>query len=65
VGRLHTYVDATLGLELEMEASMRQLSPEEFEGVLHPIFEEDEATLIAIGAGLGLAAGALQALAPY
>lgn len=65
VTRLHPYVDATLGLEADMEASMRRLSPEAFEGVLHPIFEEDEATLIGIGAGLGLAAGALQALAPY
>ena len=35
------------------------------QGVLHPIFEEDEATLIAIGGGLGMAAGFLQALAPY
>jgi len=65
VSRLHPYVDKTLELEKEMELKMRQMSSEEFEGVLHPIFEEDELTLIACGAVLGLTAGFLQSLAPY
>jgi len=65
VWRLHPYVDRQLGLEAEMRTQMRKMTPEEFEGVLHPIFEEDELTLIVIGAALGLTAGFLQSLAPY
>ena len=34
---------------------------EEFEGVLHPVFQEDELTLILVGAFLGLVAGFGQA----
>lgn len=63
--RLHPYVDETLGLEKEMESKMRLMSSEEFEGVLHPIFEEDELTLIVVGGVLGMTAGFLQAMAPY
>ena len=44
---------------------MRLMSSEEFEGVLHPIFEEDELTLIVVGGVLGMTAGFLQAMAPY
>ena len=36
---------------------MRTLSSAEFERVLHPVFEEDELTLILIGTGLGGLAG--------
>ena len=38
-----------------------QLSSAEFERVLHPVFEEDEWTLILVGTGLGAIAGAAQA----
>ena len=40
---------------------MQGLSGEEFEGVLHPVFQEDELTLILVGAFLGLVAGFGQA----
>ena len=40
---------------------MRGLSGEEFEQVLHPVFQEDELTLILVGAFLGLVAGFAQA----
>ena len=40
---------------------MGKLSTREFEGVLHPIFQEDELTLIIAGGVLGLLAGAYQA----
>ena len=40
---------------------MGKLSTREFEGVLHPIFQEDELTLIVAGGVLGLLAGAYQA----
>ena len=40
---------------------MGKLSTREFEGVLHPIFQEDELTLIVAGGVLGLLAGGYQA----
>mmetsp|Transcript_63307 Transcript_63307/g.119901 ORF Transcript_63307/g.119901 Transcript_63307/m.119901 type:complete len:571 (+) Transcript_63307:81-1793(+) len=57
---LHDYTDATLGLRKTLETKMKQMSSAEFEQVLHPIFQEDELTLILAGAVLGGAAGALQ-----
>jgi uncharacterized membrane protein YheB (UPF0754 family) len=41
---------------------MNKLTPVEFEQVLHPIFHEDELTLIIAGGVLGGAAGVLQML---
>lgn len=40
--------------------AMQGLSPQEFEGVLHPVFEEDEWKLILVGAALGAAVGVFQ-----
>jgi uncharacterized membrane protein YheB (UPF0754 family) len=37
-----------------------QLPPEQFEGVLHPAFEEDEIQLIILGGLLGMIVGAMQ-----
>ena len=45
-----------------MRDEMRALPCAEFERVLHPVFEEDELTLILIGTALGGIAGAAQAL---
>jgi hypothetical protein len=39
---------------------MEAMTPAKFERVLHPIFEEDELTLILAGAVLGFAAGLIQ-----
>jgi len=50
-----------LGLRSLMSVNMQKLTPAEFERVLHPVFEEDELTLILIGTALGGIAGALQA----
>ena len=57
---LHAYCDVTLGVRATLEAKMKAMSSYEFEQVLHPIFQEDELTLILAGAGLGAAAGGLQ-----
>ena len=57
---LHSYIDSTLGLEGTLRVKMEQMTSVQFERVLHPIFEEDEATLIAAGAVLGFAAGLIQ-----
>ena len=43
---LHEYTDATLGLQELMRERMKMMTPQEFERVLHPIFEQDELTLI-------------------
>lgn len=40
--------------------AMISLSAREFEGVLHPVFEEDEVKLILVGGVLGAAVGVFQ-----
>lgn len=57
---LHLYTNAKLGLEATLIERMNRLTPTEFEQVLHPIFQEDELTLILAGGVLGAIAGALQ-----
>lgn len=39
---------------------MARLTPAEFDQVLHPIFQEDELTLVIAGGVLGALSGALQ-----
>ena len=43
-------------------APWQSLPSAEFEGVLHPVFEEDEWKLIAVGGLLGMWVGIFQAL---
>lgn len=57
---LHDYVDENLGLRETLRISMEGMTSAQFERVLHPIFEEDELTLILAGAALGFAAGLVQ-----
>jgi len=57
---VHAYVDATLALRSTIKAKLELMSPAEFERVLHPIFEEDEMTLVIAGAVLGAIAGYIQ-----
>eukprot|EP00532_Pseudo-nitzschia_australis_P002958 CAMPEP_0168203288 /NCGR_PEP_ID=MMETSP0139_2-20121125/24765_1 /TAXON_ID=44445 /ORGANISM="Pseudo-nitzschia australis, Strain 10249 10 AB" /LENGTH=645 /DNA_ID=CAMNT_0008129111 /DNA_START=319 /DNA_END=2256 /DNA_ORIENTATION=- len=57
---LHKYVDGALGLETTLRTQMEAMSPAKFERVLHPIFEEDELTLIIAGGILGFIAGLIQ-----
>lgn len=40
--------------------AMMALSSLEFEGVLHPVFEEDEVKLIVVGGTLGALVGVFQ-----
>ena len=60
IGVLHEYVDETLGLQETLCTQMKAMSAEKFERVLHPIFEEDELTLIVAGGILGFLAGLVQ-----
>lgn len=59
---LHEYVDEALEIENTLRARMKAMSSAQFERVLHPIFEEDEMTLILSGGGLGFLAGLVQQL---
>jgi len=54
------YTQEALGMEAEIREKMAVLPPAEFEGVLHPAFEEDEIQLIALGGVLGGLVGVLQ-----
>jgi hypothetical protein len=60
IGVLHSYVDRKLQLQETLRTSMEGMTSAQFERVLHPIFEEDELTLILAGAALGFAAGLVQ-----
>ncbi len=57
---LHGYIDKTLNLQESLRVSMEGMTSAQFERVLHPIFEEDEFTLIVAGAILGFVAGLVQ-----
>eukprot|EP00967_Tisochrysis_lutea_P152272 scaffold297931_cov27-Tisochrysis_lutea.AAC.1 len=61
IGRHVLYIDETLDLRRTLRTNLRKLSPKEFESLLHPIFQEDELTLIIVGSLLGLAVGYAQA----
>jgi len=57
---LHSYVNERLDIRATLARRLKKLSPTEFEDLLHPVFQEDEITLIATGGVLGFAAGGLQ-----
>ena len=40
-----------------LRASLQSLAPEDFEGVLRPVFKEDEMKLILVGGVLGVIVG--------
>ena len=54
------YAGDAMDLKNTLVAKMRQLTPEEFEGLLRPAFQQDEWILIAVGAVLGFLVGELQ-----
>jgi len=58
----YSYDYTTLALDMEKTIckAMKGLSSAEFEGVLHPVFQEDEAKLILIGGVLGMGVGFVQ-----
>src|SRR5690606_31820222 len=52
--------DRAAAVEALMRERMMALSPEEFQDLLRPSFQEDEIKLILVGAFLGFVAGVLQ-----
>jgi len=59
---LSDYVNEALDIRTTLQDSMRRLSCEEFEGLLHPVFQEDEIKLIMVGGFLGVLVGMIQAV---
>ena len=53
---LYAYADSALRLETALGDAMAAMPSRDFERLLHPIFEEDEFTLIAVGGVLGVLA---------
>lgn len=62
IRHLTPYLDEAFNVRASLEAAMRQLSCEEFEGMLHPVFKEGELKLVLIGGFLGIVVGMLQAV---
>jgi uncharacterized membrane protein YheB (UPF0754 family) len=60
IDRSYEYSQEALDMETEIRTKMQELPATEFEGVLHPAFEEDEIQLIALGGILGAIVGVLQ-----
>ena len=58
----YAYADRKLDLKTEIREKMEVLPSAEFEGVLHPVFKEDEIKLIVVGGVLGMGVGFLQLL---
>ena len=58
----YAYQDDALEVEETVCVAMKGLPPDEFGGVLHPVFEEDEIKLIVIGGCLGALVGLAQYL---
>jgi len=56
-----SYFETRLGIRQLIADRLQKLPPEDFENMLHPVFKEDEPTLISLGGVLGAAVGVLQA----
>lgn len=54
------YAAQAMDLERVLGEKMAQLTPEEFESLLRPAFQQDEWILIAVGAALGFMVGEMQ-----
>ncbi len=62
IREIFDYAESALAIEDTFREKMSNLSPSEFVGFMHPVFEEDEWKLILTGAVLGMIAGFLQLL---
>lgn len=60
IRHIFNYAEEALAIENTLRERMASLSPIEFEAFLRPVFQEDEAKLIAVGAVLGALAGVAQ-----
>ena len=58
----YEYTEEAMRIRPTIAQKLRELPPNDFEGVLHPVFQEDEFKLILVGGVLGFVAGLLQVL---
>ena len=65
IQQLHGYAEEALDIERTLRERLTQLPAEQFEGLLRPVFQEDELKLILVGAALGLGAGIFQLLVVF
>jgi len=61
----YEYTEMELDVVATIENSLKNLPPEEYEGVLRPAFKEDEFKLFVVGGVLGVIVGFLQSLIPF
>ena len=54
------YAAKTLDIENLIVGKMDQLTPEQYEGIMRPVFKDDELLMISVGAILGFLVGELQ-----
>lgn len=57
---LEKYMGTAMALEDLLRDKMAELPPEDFEGLLHPVFQQDEWKLVLMGGVLGVIVGFLQ-----
>lgn len=57
---INRYAERAMDIRNTLTTKMQQLTAEQFEGMLRPVFKEDEWILIAVGAALGFLVGELQ-----
>ncbi|CEG44862.1 Protein of unknown function DUF445, transmembrane [Plasmopara halstedii] len=58
--QIESYATVAMDLEVTLREKMKLLSSEQFENLLHPIFEEDEWKLVVMGGVLGVVIGLVQ-----
>lgn len=54
------YAEQAMDVRATLVEKLKLMTPEEFEGVLRPVFQQDESKLIMVGAVLGFLVGELQ-----
>eukprot|EP00446_Apocalathium_sp_SHHI-4_P009758 CAMPEP_0177156960 /NCGR_PEP_ID=MMETSP0367-20130122/3003_1 /TAXON_ID=447022 ORGANISM="Scrippsiella hangoei-like, Strain SHHI-4" /NCGR_SAMPLE_ID=MMETSP0367 /ASSEMBLY_ACC=CAM_ASM_000362 /LENGTH=500 /DNA_ID=CAMNT_0018602445 /DNA_START=174 /DNA_END=1677 /DNA_ORIENTATION=- len=59
---IENYMDRAFALQETLAYRLSRLHPARFEGMLHPVFQEDEWMVLLLGGVLGVLVGALQAL---
>jgi uncharacterized membrane protein YheB (UPF0754 family) len=59
--KIEEYMDSRFDLLSTMSYRLSHLPPADFEGMLHPVFQEDEWMVLLLGGVLGVAVGTMQA----
>lgn len=62
-GKIEEFMDRKFDLEATLSHRLSRLHPKRFEGMLHPVFQEDEWMVLLLGGVLGVIVGLLQAFA--